>query len=102
MKIDSLKVAKEVVEEGGCTIWGQIPDFPHKTDKFDLGFTSGAQRAVRRARAGGPPLRIINCGVNAIEDNDEDSDIDSWIYPTTNGGPSNWTTIDFVPISFVQ
>ena len=37
----------------------------------------GAQRVVRRARARGPPLRINNCGVNAIEDSEEDSDIDS-------------------------
>ena len=91
-----------MVEEGGCTNWGRLPDFTHKTDKFGLGFTSGAQWAVRRAQAGGPPIHISNRGVNAIEDNDEDSDIDSWIYPTTNGGPSNWTARDFVPIYFVQ
>ena len=73
----------------------------HKTDKFGLGFTTGAQRAVRRARAGRPPLHISNRGINAIEDNEEDFDIDSWIYLTTNGGPSNWTTRDFIPVSFI-
>ena len=46
LKMASLKDAKAVVEEGGCTIWGQLPDFPHKIDKFGLGFTSGAQRVV--------------------------------------------------------
>ena len=55
--MSSLKDAKEVVEEGGYTIWGQLPDIPYKSDKFGLGFTSSAQKAVRRARAGGPPLR---------------------------------------------
>ena len=55
------------------------------------------------------PMPKHGSGVNAIEvvsamedADDEDSDIDSWIYPTTNGGPSNWTAKDFVPISFVQ
>ena len=75
--------------------------FRSKSDKFGLGFTTGAQRAVRRARAGGPPLRINNHGINAIEESEEESDIDSWIYPTTNGGPSNWTTRDFIPVSFI-
>ena len=102
LNIASLKDAKAIVEEGGCTIWGQLPDFPHKTDKFGLGFTSRAQRVVRRAWARGPPLRITNRGVNAIEDDDVDSDIDRWIYPTTNSGPSNWTAKDFVLIFFVQ
>ena len=77
LKMASLKDARVVVEEGGCTNWGQLPDFTHKTDKFGLGFTTGAQRVVRRARAGGPPLRISNRGINAIEDSEEDSDIDS-------------------------
>ena len=102
LKMASLKDAKAVIKEDGCTIWGQLPDFTLKTKKFGLGFTTGAQRVVLRARAGGPPLCISNRGVNAIEDNDEHSDIDSWIYPTTNSGPSNWTARDFVPISFVQ
>ena len=90
-KMASLKDVRAVIKKDGCANWGQLPDFTHKTDKFGLGFTSGAQRAVRRTRAGGPPLHISNCGVNAIEDSEEDSDIDSWIYLTTNGGPSNWT-----------
>ena len=101
LKMTSLKDARAVVEEGGCTNWGQLPDFTHKTDKFGLGFTTGAQRAVRCARAGGPPLRISNQGINAIEDSEEDSDIDSWIYLTTNCGPSNWTTRDFIHVSFI-
>ena len=55
LKMASLKDAKAVVEEGGCIIWGQLLDIPYKSNKFGLGFTSGAQRVVRRARAGGPP-----------------------------------------------
>ena len=73
----SLKDARAVVEESGCTNWGQLPDFTHKTVKFGLGFTTGAQRAVRRAWARGPPLRIRNRGINVIEDSEKDSDIDS-------------------------
>ena len=42
-----------------------------------------------------------DAGVNAIEDDDEEYDIDSWIYPTTNGGLSNWTTKDSMPVSFI-
>ena len=57
LKMSFLKYAKAVIEEGGCTIWGQLPDIPYKSDKFGLGFTSGAQKAVRHAHAGGPPLK---------------------------------------------
>ena len=76
LKMASLKDARAVVEEGD-------------------------QRVVRRARAGRPPLHIINRGINAVEDSEEDSDIGSWIYPTTNGGPNNWTARDFIPVSFI-
>ena len=36
------------------------------------------------------PMPKHDQGVNAIEDGEEDSNIDSWIYPTTNGGLNNW------------
>ena len=101
MKMASFKDARAVVEKGGCANWGQLPDFSHKTNKFGLGFTVEAQRAVQHARIGGPPLFISNSGVNAIEDDDEEYDIDSWIYPTTDDGLRNWTAKDFVPISFI-
>ena len=97
----SLKDARAVIEKGGCANWGQLPDFAHKTDKFGLGFTAEAQRAVRRAWIGRPPLRISNPEVDAIKDDDEEFEFDNWIYPTTNGGLSNWTVKDFVPISFI-
>ena len=80
LKMAFFKDAWAVAEEDGYANWGQLPNFTHKTDKFGLGFTSGAQMAVRRTRAGGPPLRISNRGTNAIEDIEEDSDIDRWIY----------------------
>ena len=97
----SFKDARAVVEKGGCANWGQLPDFAHKTNKFGLGFTTEAQKAVWNARIGRSPVFISNSGVNAIEDDVEESEFDSWIYPTTDGGPSNWTAKDFIPISFV-
>ena len=42
-----------------------------------------------------------NQGVNEIEVDEEESDFDSWIFPTTNGGLNNWAAKDFVPISFI-
>ena len=89
LKMDSLKDAKAVVEEGRCTIWGQLLDIPYKSENFGLGFTSGAQRVVRRARVGGPPLRISNHGVNTLEDGDDSCDPEVWISPTINEGLTN-------------
>ena len=66
LKLASLKDARAVIEKGGCENWAQLPDFTHKTDKFGLDFTTGAQSAVRCARIGRPPLHISNRGVNAI------------------------------------
>ena len=76
LKMASLKDAITMVKEGGCTIWGQLPDIPYKSNKFGLGFTSEAQRVVRRARAGGPPLCINNHGVNVLEKSDSNCDMD--------------------------
>ena len=39
LKMASLKDAKAVVKEFGCTIWGQLLDIPYKSKKFGLGFT---------------------------------------------------------------
>ena len=100
--MSSLKDARAVVEEGGSTIWGQLPDIPFKSDKFGLWFTSTAQKAVRRARAGGPPLKIINREVNAVKDSEEDGSLEDWIFPTFNGGLRNWEAKDFVPITFIS
>ena len=100
--MSSLKDAKAVIEEGGCTIWGQIPDIPYKSDKFGLGFTLGAQKVVRHARAGGPPLKISNRKVNAVEEDEDSYDLEDWIFPTVNRGLSNWEAKYFVPITFIQ
>ena len=75
-RMASLKNIRVVVEEGGCTIWGKLPDFPFKSEKFGLGFTTKYQKEVRRARIGKPPLRISNHEVNALEDSDNDYDFD--------------------------
>ena len=101
MKMASLKDARTVVEKGGCANWGRLPDFTQKTNKFGLGFTVEAQKVVQNARIGRPPVFISNSGVNAIEDDVEESEFDSWIYPTSNGRPNNWTAKDFIPINFV-
>ena len=89
LKMASLRDSKVVVEEAGCTIWGQLPDIPYKSDKFGFGFTLGAQKAVRRARVGGPSLWISNHGVNTVEDSDDSCDLEEWIFPTIEGGLTN-------------
>ena len=98
----SLKDARVVVEEGGCTIWGQLPDIPYKSNKFGLGFPSEAQKLVRRALPGGPPFNISNNEFNTLEDIDSDGDLDNWILPIIGGGLNNWKAKDFIPISFSQ
>ena len=102
LKMASLKDARAVIEEHGCTIWGQLSDIPYKSNKFDLGFNLEAQRAVRRTRVRGPPLCINNQGVNSLEDNDSSCDMDEWIFPTIDGGLNNWEAKEFVPINFIQ
>ena len=44
-----------------------------------------------------------NHGVNAIREDDEvdEAEFDRWIYPGTNGGPSNWTTKDCMHVTLV-
>ena len=69
---------------------GEASRHSYKSDKFGLGFTSTTQKAVRRARAGGPPVKITNQGVNAVEDGEEDGILEDWIFPTVNGGLHNW------------
>ena len=100
-RMSSLKDAKAVVEEGGCIIWGQLPDIPYKSDKFGLGFTSNGQKVVRRTRAGGPPVKTNHQGVNALEDSEEEGSLEDWIFPTVGGGLCNWEAKDFVPITFI-
>ena len=92
----SLEDAKAVVEEGVCTIWGQLPDIPYKSDKFGLGFTIEAQRFVRRARDRRPSFSVRNNGVNAIEDADSDCELDSWIFSTIGNRLSNRKTQDII------
>ena len=82
----SLKDARVIVEEGGCTIWGQLSDFPFKSNKFGLGFTSKAQKEVWHARLGKTPLHISNHEVNALEDSDVDCDFNDWIYLDADEG----------------
>ena len=98
----SLKYAKATIEEGGCTIWGQLPDIPYKSDKFGLGFTAEGQRVICCARAGRPLFRISNNRVNAIEDAYSDCNFDSWIFPTIGNRLGNWKAKDIIPTSFSQ
>src|ERR1051325_6206771 len=69
-KMASLKDAKAAVEEGGRTIWGQLPDLPFKFDKTGLGFTIKDQKMIRRERASKLPFHINKSGVHVIEDDD--------------------------------
>lgn len=62
----SLKGAKAVVEEGGCTVWGQMTDVPYKSDKFDMKFSS---------------KRTVKDQVNVVQDADSDCYIDGQISP---------------------
>ena len=101
-RMSSLKDVKTVIEEGGSTVWGQLPDFPFKTDKFGLGFNAASQKAVRRSRAGGTPLKITHHGVHALEDVEDESNFEDWIFPTIEGGLNNWEAKDFVPITFIN
>ena len=81
-------------------IWGQLPDIPFKADKFGLGFTIKAQKEIKRARMGKPPLCIENHEVNIVEDSDDECAFEEWIYPTVGGKLNNWHAKDFTPISF--
>ena len=71
-----------------------------KLDKFRLSFTIKAQKEVRRAHVGKPPLCIRNHEVNAVEDSDDECSFEEWIYPTTGGNLNNWHAKDFTHISF--
>ena len=88
---------KEEVQCGG-----QLPDFSHKTDKFGLGFTVAGQKAMHRSKVGGPPIKITHHGINAIKDDDEEDNFADWIFPTVEGGLSNWEAKDFIPITFIN
>ena len=101
LKMASLRDARAVVQKGNCANWGQLPDFTQKNDKFGLGFTAEAQKAVRKERIGKAPVFISSSRVNAIEEDVEEAEFDNWIYPTASDGPSNWTAKDFTPITFV-
>ena len=98
----SLKDARAMVEEGDCTIWGQLPDIPFKIDKFGIGFTITAHKEVRHAHMGKPPLCIGNHEVNVVEDFEDENTFEYWIYPTVKGKFNNWHAKGFTPISFIE
>ena len=97
----SVKDARAVVEEGRCDTWGKLLEIPLKVDKFGLGFTVKAQKEVRRAHVGKPPLRIGSHEVNAVGDYDDEVTLEVRVYPTTTK-LNNWHAKDFVPISFIE
>ena len=98
----SLKDAYVVVEDGSCTIWVQLPDIPFKVDKFGSGFTIKAQKEVRRAHMGKPPLHIGNHEVKTMEDSNDECAFEEQIYPTSRGKLNNWHAKDFTPISLME
>ena len=89
LRMASLKDAQAAFEKGGCTIWGQLPDFSLKSDKTGLGFTIKVQKMIRRERAGKLPFHINKNGVHAIKDDDSDFNISNWIFPTPDNGLRN-------------
>ena len=51
---------------------------------------------------GAPEKPKKDAGVSAIGDaDDEEFDIDSWIYPNADGGLSNWTAKDSMLVSVI-
>ena len=98
----SLKDAKVAVKKGRSSAWGQLPDIPHKTDKFGLGFTAAGQKAMRRSKVERTPIKISPYGINALDGKDEEASIEDWIFPTIEGGLCNWEAKDFVPITFIN
>ena len=48
-RMASLKDASAVIKDGGCTIWGELPNIHFKSYKSGLGFTAKAQKEVKRA-----------------------------------------------------
>src|SRR3954464_15025460 len=64
----SLKDAKAVIEEGGCTVWGQLLDVPYKSDKLGLGYANGNQKNDQSPHSRGLMSHFISQRVNAIED----------------------------------
>ena len=69
----SLEDARAAMKEGKNSAWGQLPDFPHKTDKFGLGFTAAGQKAMCRAKTERAPVKISPYRINALEDEDKES-----------------------------
>ena len=100
-KMVSFKDARATFEEGSCDTWGQLPKIPFKADKCGLGFTIKAQKEVRCAHAGKPPLGIGSHEVNIVGDSDDECAFEEWVYPTTTE-LNNRQAKDFVPISFVE
>ena len=100
-KMVSVKDVRAAIEERNYDTWGKLLDIPFKADKFGLGFTIKAQKEVRRARAGKPPLRIGSHEVNTMGDSDEEVTFEDWVYQTTTE-LKNWHAKDFVPISFIE
>ena len=97
----SFKDARVAVEEGNCDTWGQLLEIPFKVDKYGLGFIIKAQKEVRRARAGKPPLRIGGHEFNPVGASDDKVAFEDWVYPTTTK-LNNCQAKHFVSISFIK
>ena len=46
-------------------------------------------------------MKISDLGVNALEDSEEEGNLEDWIFPTIGRGLCNWEAKDFVPITFI-
>ncbi|KAI5396381.1 hypothetical protein KIW84_062547 [Lathyrus oleraceus] len=110
---------RELVDMFMSTLTG--PFYSHLLRSSSLGFTeliltgehveSGIRSGKIQAATSDPPetpnviiapLPNHDETVNAVEDTDNDYDLDSWIFPTIGDGLDNWKAEDTIPISFSQ
>lgn len=104
----SLKDAKAVVEAGRPEGWGRVVEVEPKFDKFGLGFDPVLCRQILKVPNLATPVRFSNASIgsgqaNAVDDSDNEFDIDKWIRPSVPGMElNNWTLEDCVPVTMVK
>ena len=104
----SLRDAKDVVEAGRPEGWGSVVEVAPKFNKFGLGFDPILRRQVLKAPNLATPVRFSSAGIgsgqaNAVDDSDNEFDIDKWIRPSVPGMElNNWTSEDCVPVTMAE
>src|ERR1044072_5099710 len=104
----SLKDAKAVVEAGHPEGWGSVVEVAPKFNKFGLGFEPVLHHQILKAPNLATPVRFSNAGIgsrqtNAVDDSDNEFDIDRWIRPSVPSMElNNWTSEVCVPVTMVK